>query len=326
VKISTIRALALGLPALLGGTACQAQVGDHYTGEVQFTLRGNVNVDPDTTLVPRLGFLSRGGLALVDGVLTGEYPRRFQLDVTEPPPNDALIDFNNPGSELDIAGKLAVGAILLLPPELPSFLPYLDISSSSDCPGEDVCVTQESACAPGGGPCRERTLECRQEACETLARIGDPTLQQEPGARAYTQQYGTVSYTLISACDPAGNCYREYLACDHTDLGPYDSVWQTYVERCSLLSESGDAGSFDYRDIQTAGAALELLYATRANPDFPRGPLEPGYNLIQYHVPTADEVVSAPLTCKEDAPAECTWEIQARIVGSEEIQIDLGPL
>ncbi|HEY6559137.1 MAG TPA: hypothetical protein VI072_17760 [Polyangiaceae bacterium] len=303
---------------LWAGTACDAQVGEDYTGELQFTLAGNVNLDPNSPLVPRLAFFQVGGLALVDGALTGEYPRRFRFEVTKPPPESSLI-------EIAGIGKIAFGFIALLPPETPSFLPHLSSSASGTYDDAGVLHSTQTDCNAKGS-CRIRTLECTEEPCELLAETGDPSLEQNNAYNAaVSQSTADRSQSLVSYCDQARNCYRQYFECKPGTLGEYDTLYQTDVTRCSLLDESGDGSLFDYRDVTLAAQGFQLIYATRAARIGDYGELQKGYNLIEYDLLSREEFLHAPLTCDKDNPARCEWPERARVIEGEEVNIDLVP-
>lgn len=309
---------SLGFLVLWAGTACGTQVGEDYTGEVQFTLVGNVNVDPSTPLVPRLAFFQVGGLALVDGALTGEYPRRFRFEVTKPPPDSSLIDIAG-------IGKFAFGFIALLPPGTPSFLPHLSISSSGQYDDEGVLHDVQTECNAMGS-CRTRTLACTEEPCELLAATGDPAFEQNNAYNAaVSESSADRSQSLLSYCDSNRNCYRQYFECRPGTLGEYDALLQTHVRRCSLLEERGDASLFDYRDVALAAQGFRLIYATRGADMGFESQLRKGYNLMEYELLSREEFLRAPLTCDDEDPARCKWPRHARVIEGEEIDIDLRP-
>ncbi len=316
-KLSSFEILFLGVLVLGAGTACGTQVGEDYTGEVQFTLAGNVNVDPNTPLVPRLAFFEMGGVHgvhLVDGELTGEYPQRFRFEVTKPPPESSFI-------EIDGIGKHVYGGFIgLFPPDIPSFLPHLSVLRDD----LDDSHQWERACN-AKGDCRIREFACTHEPCELLAETGDPTLEHDNASNAGAIHVGDgVSQSLLSYCDQAGNCYRQYFECRLGDLSKYDRLFYTHVERCSLLDESGDTSLVDFRDFMTI-AEHQLVFMTRPFELWPEIWLHKGYNLIEYDLLSREEFLQAPLYCNSDDPAHCIWQSHVRVVEGEEINMDLGP-
>ena len=166
-------------------------------------------------------------------------------------------------------------------------------------------VEHETACNARGS-CRERTLECTEEACEIFGESGDPALvASAPHTGSYRSSDGRKSRSLLSYCDDAGSCYRQYIECDADGLGEYDTVWQTTVERCSLLEESGDSSLSDAQDIEMVAQGYTLLYTVRANLNSWLGPLQKGYNLIQEQPLSREQVLRAPVECRDDYPAAC---------------------
>ena len=315
----------LGAASLLALAACESQVGHEYTGEVQFTMQGQVNVDPGANLVPRLGFYAEGGIQLVDGVVTGEFPRRFRFEVTQPPPESTLIVGEEATGTSD--GRLALGFVVMMPPDAPSFVPDLTTDTDSECDDFGTCVHEEVRCNAEGA-CQERTLECKMEACELIGEVGDPALEAEAGlSQSTAYNTGTAVYATLSACNTEGSCYRRHFACDLESLGDFDTAWSSgEIERCSLVEQHGDSSLKDARDIRTAAAGFIVIFSTREVPDFPLGPLKRGYNLIQHLELPPEELLTAAFSCDPDDPTDCSFNPPARIVGAEEVSIDLGRL
>src|SRR5688572_22620793 len=105
-------ASVLAVASVLG---CDAQVDGEYTGEALFSLQGRVVVREDagdTDLVPRIAFSEGDTTVLIGGRVTGEFPAKFRLDITQPPPRTAIF------SAVE-AGRAAIGFLVLVPEDYP---------------------------------------------------------------------------------------------------------------------------------------------------------------------------------------------------------------
>ena len=312
--------LGLGLVGLLGAPACESQVGDGYEGEVQFLLEGTVH-GADSGLRPRIGFIGESDVIFVDGTVTGSFPSKFRFEVTEPAPAEAIADG---APETEYAGKLAIGFIAMMPEGSPDRLPFLSEVTSTDggCdPSDGSCVWYETACSKGGS-CRERTLEC--EPCEVIGQKGDSAVKDRSGGTSvvWTRTAG-YSTGVTTYCDAEMSCYHEYSQCDLTDLGALETT--TGVDLCSIVEESGDTALVGWDELQIVASQYFVVYASEPmTTEF--ATLEQGYNLLQYDVPTLEQMQAAPMNCDSgDDETFCFPELPGpHLVDSFDVSIDLG--
>jgi hypothetical protein len=297
-----LRAFLPSIPILLGALACSAQAGTDYRGESIFGIQGSVVVrdGADTNLVPTLAFFSPGGLRIVDGVVAGQFPSKFSFDVTDPPPDDAVVPMQyGPGR----TGSIALGSLVMLRPDHADTIPYLTGGGSTTYDSTGLIGTriEEQCSAPG--QCRRRTLECTTSECELLQASGDPAVKtQAAGSMSGLYPAGDYDFTLEAYYGQDGQYYREFRRCDLAGLGPTDSVWSGgTIETCRVLQETRDPLFVDYREIDTAAKGFIVLFAAQDYPDFPVGALERGYDLVvRVALRTAEQWV-AHETCAEDA-------------------------
>ena len=97
------------------------------------------------------------------GQVARVFPTEFVLHVTEPPPQEALLQ------------GMAYGNIVLLSEQTPARVEAPSVSRSGDCgfgTGQ-TCRETEEFCV-SDGRCYERELECRVSMCELLEANGDP--------------------------------------------------------------------------------------------------------------------------------------------------------
>lgn len=318
--MNTVRkmgAIACGLTALLGAVACESQVGEDYTGEVLFSLEGDVDLDPDTELQPALGFLTFDldnvsssnpfgffSIAVVDGIVTGEFPSKFRLDVTQPPPESAFMLYDAPElrEAFGMNGRFTVGGFVMLPADHPDQVSALDKQWDSDCdPDEDGCVFQETACA-SSGECRVRTMQCSTEPCEMVGTVGNSELESTIDG---VLELG-ISTCLDRDCFSSDSwcsldeCYTELYYCDGSVLGPTDYIeWDT-IRRCEVLSESGATDLVDLEETDSVASRYGVLYVTEDSPDSIFGPAKAGYNLIETPPATVEDF-KAEVLCENDA-------------------------
>lgn len=292
------------LTLVVAAVACDAEIGEDYRGEVMLSLEGSVttylDLDESTTLA--LGFLSAEGIALVDGIVTGEFPSRFRFDVTEPPPASTL----TPGSELETPAdtEVAIGALRTVPREHGKTIPYLRTEGSCEWDEtETYCTGTYTLCA-ADGRCLERTQRCWEEPCQLLAADGTPpALADGYGESALLQGYD-VSYTFNISCSegqPLASCYREYRRCDVAPSSTERASSGGVIERCEVRSETGDTELAE-QEARVGGLSsnFRVIYSTRAVADLGGFPLRAGYNVVKYSGPDDEEWV-AHQRCESDA-------------------------
>jgi hypothetical protein len=315
--------------AALTGVGCDAQVGTGYTGEVQFSLQGNVEVGSDTALVPAFAFEKRGGLTVdgpeavevVDGNLSGVFPSKFRLDLTSPPPDAALSPFM--GAVLGGQGRAAYGIIVMLPANHPQQIPQATVADSMSPPPSPVLLpTGEpdpnwvptppsmvgrtfTNCA-GDGRCRVRKTRCSESPCELFASAGtvpDPSaLDATAGGGGGCGAGLPYCYGATSVCSLAG-CHQDFYQCDLDTLGPYDRANGEHFTLCQLTEDSGDPSLLAIQDLRTVATEYAILFSSVAIPNSVVGDVKRGYNLMRLESPSRADWV-AIRTCWDNATVE----------------------
>ena len=303
----------LALPASFCGAACGSQASDDYQGEVLLTIDGNVNVETSRDLELKLGFYTQDNTAVkvMDGHVSGEFPAKFRFEVTEPPPDGTLLDLEG---ELGIHGRLAIGFLVLLPPDAPSTIPALDSTSSEFCDDGDICHIYDECPLTEEGDildenCRKRKFSCTARPCESYASDGDPDLRESISApiEAYSEcMFVPYCFSTSVFCSSPEDCYHEYYECDISQIDEYDRIdygdkLEPYIEDCELVEETGGP-LFGISDITSAGARYLIFYLTEDNPDSPFGNLKQGYNVIAIGDLTREQWQEST-SCKSYDPA-----------------------
>jgi hypothetical protein len=311
----------------LVAAGCEAQVGEDYEGEVLLTLQGNVKLDPETELLPKLAFYndSDEAVEIIDTEVSGEFPAKFRLDVIRPPPDSALVQ----GEELaavGMKGSAAVGFLVMLPPGHPSTIPRLASGRTGSCDAEGVCQVTDTACTEDGA-CRVRKLRCTERQCELFGTYGDPALKDAAGSSGGVRECLRVPYcySVQLYCADDQTCYREFYDCDVSTIGEYDTVELSTVSECELLEETGDH-MLSLDGIRTAGAGFLIFYVTEESPDSIFGPLKKGYNVVEVHKATHEEWMAQYACDSEDPHEPCGPELieRWRVVEDHTLTIDLG--
>jgi len=106
--------------ALFATSACDEQATPDYAGESLLALKGSVTLTEASSarpLVPALAFYNDNGrLDLVDVAVHGEFPSRFTLSVTAPPPASVMMA-GPPGEP-----EFAIGNVTAVPADHPASL------------------------------------------------------------------------------------------------------------------------------------------------------------------------------------------------------------
>ena len=288
-----------GLILVAMATGCDAEVGENYTGELLFELRGQVTtdltVDSDTVLA--LGFPTLEGTEIVDGRVTGEFPSSFRFEIDEAPPAGSFTPLESPGGT-----EIAFGYLLMLPRDHARVLPYGQWDHETENTDGSYMATY-SVCADDGR-CFEQDGRCWYEPCELVAADGDPIPESEVerGGESEMARFYDTAFTFVVAChegDALGTCYREYRQCEIEGETAQGAWSDGTVEHCEVLAERGSA---ELRDdtLRTGFAAnFMLVYAPRPV-STPMGDLQAGYNILGFTVPTAEEWLAAR-RCESDA-------------------------
>ena len=328
---------SVAMTLLLAGIGCDSQVGTGYTGEVQFSLQGNVELDADSGLVPALAFEKSGNrtidgpeaLEVVDGEVSGVFPSKFRLDMTRSPPEAALSRLM--GAVIGGTGSAAYGAIVMLPSNHAASIPRATVEEILGPPSFPATLPDGSpdpAWVPSppqlvqkiftncstDGRCRVRKTSCTQSDCTLFASAGTPT-PPEASIMAL-ESAGEVCgvgfpycYGAKSSCSLAG-CHEDFYQCDLTNLGPYDAANGSSVTRCALVEESGDASLTAILDLKSVATEYGILYSTVDVPDSLVGNVKRGYNLMALPFLTQDEWV-AIRTCQDNATVQARQQYNA---------------
>ena len=320
----------LGLTKLVG---CGSQAAEGSTSETPFALEGAIRLDGDTELRPSLAFVVGSRLEIVEGQLSGEFPSKFRLELGNAPPADALAV--DPEFEaLGVTGPVALGFILMLPPDHPTTIYHMDTFESGDCTELDplalsgnfepqTCTKTQSVC-PEDGECRVRRLSCTLSPCEPIATLGDPGLVSTGPASRYMECFGVpYCYGYLELCDENA-CKREFSACDVTSLGDYDTADGILEWKCELLEESGNTALLNDSDLHTAASGHFVVYTTRAYSNTPLGNLERGYNLIRVPNFTPDEWVSHNSCLEDEVGMPCAGRPLPQVVDSNQVTFEIG--
>jgi hypothetical protein len=295
---------------------CDAQVGDEYTGEAMFELRGHVVAPPNESsdLVPALAFYTQGTaggedafgnavkVVLMDGKLEGIFPSDFRLRVAGPPPM--------PAENLGVA----MGYVVLVPRDhVPSFeMPYSITADLSypDIEDDNLVVEHREYCSVTG-ECFERDYTCVNHPCELIAEAGDPE-HAEAGAN-----YGTsaclpdVCYHQEASCNHEQSCYRQTYRCDVSAAGAEQHG--DYVSVCTKTAERGETSLKLLKEYAQVASNLGLIYATG---DAPAGGsllgiegLKAGYNLVELTAAESDQTFLDYAGCRFDANVQALAEV-----------------
>jgi hypothetical protein len=313
----------------LAGAGCDAQVRPGYTGEVQFSLQGSVELAPDTTLVPAFAFEKREGqtvygpeaVEVVDGQLSGVFPSKFRLDMSSPPPDATLSPFM--GAVLGGQGSAAYGIIVMLPANHPQQIPRAKVEEAMGPPSSPALLptgeldpnwvpTDPSLvgrtftnCA-SDGHCRVRKTRCSQSPCELYASAGtapDPAaLDATTGGGGGCGPGLPYCYGSTSVCSLAG-CHQDFYQCDLDNLGPYDQANGEHFTLCQLTEESGDVSLLAIQDLRTVATEYAILFSTVEISQSPVGDVKRGYNLMRLASPSRADWV-AIRTCWDNAEIE----------------------
>jgi hypothetical protein len=313
----------------LAGAGCDAQVRPGYTGEVQFSLQGNVELAADTTLVPAFAFEKREGktvdgpeaLEVVDGQLSGVFPSKFRLDMSSPPPDATLSPFM--GAVLGGQGSAAYGIIVMLPANHPQQIPRAKVEevmgppSSPELlptgeldpnwvPTEPALVGRTFTNCASDGRCRMRKTQCSESPCELFASAG--TAPDPVALDATTTTGGACGaglpycYGATSVCSLAG-CHQDFYQCDLDSLGPYDRANGDHFTLCQLTEESGDPSLLAIQDLRTVATEYAILFSTVEILQSAVGDVKRGYNLMRLASPSHADWM-AIRTCWDNAAVE----------------------
>jgi hypothetical protein len=309
---------------LLCAAGCDAQVGDEYRGEPLLSMQGTVVLsDPKEArnVVPAIAFSAGWDTVLVEPELQGQFPAQFRLDVTEPPPPETLTPFE-PGNG---NGSIALGRIVVVPsghPErIPALLENVTNHLETDDGSEYTSILEKCTAT---GVCLTRTLACKREPCELLEAT--PPLEDDiltrNGGWASAQCSHDACLVLHSYCAADDRCEHELRRCDLSDLGPFSSGSSTAgeIERCDLVSESGDPSIEAFERLEEVAIGYYVFYLTEPNDLGDFGRIPAGYHLIRAQV-KSEEDRQRNILCVNDAAISAVAQYN-REHGTDEVPFD----
>ena len=264
------------LAAALGVMGCDAQVGTEYRGEPLFSVHGSVVLSGGTGEggVPVIAFPTSQDIVLVEGLVSGEFPARFRLDVLDPPPAEVLQEAEG------VRGRYAIGVLAVASRDHGERVPRFVPSSEETCNDDGACVRQLEKCTEHGR-CYTRTFSCTEEECDVVYESGDPNIEHDwetSEGSAYSGQ--TAALTVVEYCN-ANGCRRTLRSCDLSDESAIYSVSTEGLLRCELVAEAFDTQIAGADVLERVAKAYQLLYFTEAQDVPGYGHVARGYNLME---------------------------------------------
>jgi hypothetical protein len=289
---------------LLCVAACDAQVGDEYRGEPLLSMQGTVVLsepnDP-RNVVPAIAFAAEFQTVLIEPEVRGQFPAQFRLDITEPPPAEAL--FELPDSD---GGKLALGRIVVLPRQhgqrIPERIPALVTKEDSvhDHTNDWTEYTRVLEKCTAAGACLKRTLACKLEPCELVESTTPEKITRAHETSMITCGIDTCM-TLNISCDAAERCEREVHHCDISELEPFSSANSgAEIHRCAVLSETGDSSIERLERLEEVAIGYYVFYFSKPTEFGRLGTVPAGYHLAKFTKATKQDWL-AHITCVSDA-------------------------
>ncbi len=238
----------------------------------------------------------------MDVELRGEFPAKFRLDVTEPPPADALSSL----PDADPSVRFAAGKLVVVERGHPLRVPRLT-EELVDYEGNDdgTRYTQTLRKCTPDGECLSRRLRCQREACELRAKTPgfSEDVAMEASSRSTSAIGCHVGYcaTQNTYCTSDEACESEYRSCNTEGLGRYDSASSAgEISRCEVISEEGELALERYERVEEAALGYLVLYFSRPTEFGELGWLGRGYHLVKTVGLGADALI-AQLQCSVEA-------------------------
>lgn len=303
--------LCAGLTVLV---ACQAEVGEDYTGEVMLSVEGSVvagpDVDPDHVLA--LGFwgVEDNQVHLVPGETTGEFPSQFRFEVTTAPPEEALSTRLYPEPSV-------VGTLLVVPKNHPLKYPAFYHAPQFLNPGSEETYTVDLPhCTHtedllDEGDCVHENFSCQAHDCRLDFESGTPNMLDVEGHDTRPRQAindDGEECTFTHHCNVAG-CGRRVWCCDLPEAGPNEVV-QVHDDgtRYATCQSNGFSGASELVELATYSQFVDfnthIWYFADDHPadsEFPGDPaIEKGYTVYPPNPIVPGEYL-AWLHCEADA-------------------------
>jgi hypothetical protein len=295
---------------------CDAQVGDEYTGDVMFELRGHVVAPPNESsdLVPALAFYTQGTaggedtfghaskVVIMDGKLEGVFPSDFRLKVAGPPPM--------PPKNLGVA----MGYVVLVPRDhVPSFeMPYSTSAALSypDIEDDNLVIEHREYCSITG-ECFERDYTCVKHPCELIAEAGDPEHAEANASYGTSACLPDVCYYQNASCNHEQSCYRQTYRCDVSAAGA--ELERDHVSVCTKTAERGETSLKLLDEYALVASNLTVIYATGDDPVgaslFGIEGLKAGYNLVELAAANSEQTFLDYADCRFDASVQALAEV-----------------
>jgi hypothetical protein len=296
--------------ALVPAMACDPQVGTAYSGEVLFSLHGDVILaGPDARdLVPALAFLNDSNeYVLISGEVQGQFPSGFRMEVTTPPPPNTFIHFAPAGASPppNLKGQVALGFITVVPRQYPSVVPMLAgvLSDGAGPATSEPWTGQIDQCPPSGtGGCVHLSLSCTPASCPLVADL--------PIAPAVAARCSSIcadaeqdnALLMRTTCADDQNCRASFYTC--STPGPTEGGYLAAdgtLQTCRVLEEQVDPSLRAAGYLEYSVPAVKVYYLTETN-DFPAiGTFGPGYVLEKGLEPATKEAWASMAACEVSA-------------------------
>lgn len=298
----------LGLSVLLLGAAagCDPQLSSRYTGESLLTIVGSVEISNDRThgrrLVPALASLneSLGSVSIQEVSVRGQFPSDFRIDVFEPPPDEAFMNWTHQKSG---EPPVAMSFITAVSDDHPDTIRFGTEGSTTvfsctqetcdqPCGGKGCLVSRDEFCVSEDPsvPCYTEEMYCPtfnspREQCSIEPIGGNPALKDSPWDMfaGFSQNYlvlflrerapaGSVTAAMLGAADGVPRGYGLYAVRppSEADVAANEACTaQAEVRAASAWNEEYDA------NLTTLNFETVCAPTSRGAPSLPGTPSTP---------------------------------------------------
>lgn len=173
--------------------ACDPQAGTGYRGEPLLSVKGSIRLTRsrvEAPLVPAIAFVNgQDELWFLDVEVSGEFPSGFTLRVYDPPPREALQEWEEDSAVAEPRG--AVGFITAVAKGHPkSVQTGVPVSGRSLCTADDVCRADETWCKGDGEQCYSETTICEHASSQSPDCTTESTGSEELKRTVFSQFEG----------------------------------------------------------------------------------------------------------------------------------------
>jgi hypothetical protein len=296
--------------AFVPAMACDPQVGTSYTGEVLFSLHGDVILaDPDAKdLVPALAFANDSNeFVLISGEVQGQFPSGFHMEVTIPPPPNTFIHFAPAGVSPppNLKGQVALGFITVVPRQYPSVVPMLaGVLSDGDGPATSEPWTGQIDECPlsGTGGCVHRSLACAPASCPFVAEISVAPAVAATCSPICVDAEQNNALVMRPTCADDQTCHANFYVCStpRTSEGVVLAADGSLLT-CEVCGQQVDPSLRAAGYLEYSVPGVKVYYLTESN-DFPAiGTFGPGYVLEKELEPATNEAWASIYACEASA-------------------------